>query len=57
MKLLGNSINGKIFQVIHNLYQNIKSCVMYSGNQSNFFQSFLGVRQGENLSPVLFSLF
>ena len=57
MKLLGNSINGKIFQVIHNLYQNIKSCVMYSGNQSSFFQSFCGVRQGENLSPVLFSLF
>ena len=57
MKLLGNSINGKIFQVIHNLYQNIKSCVMYSGDQSNFFQSFWGVRQFENLSPVLFSLF
>ena len=57
MKLLGNSINGKIFQIIFNLYQNIKSCVMYSGSQSSFFQSFCGVRQGENLSPVLFSLF
>ena len=57
MKLLGNSINGKMFQVIHNLYQNIKSCVMYLGSQSSFFQSFCGVRQGENLSPVLFSLF
>ena len=57
MKLLGNSINGKMFQVIHNLYQNIKSCVVYSGSQSSSFQSFCGVRQGENLSPVLFSLF
>ena len=57
MKLLGNSINGKMFQVIHNFYQNIKSCVVYSGSQSSSFQSFCGVRQGENLSPVLFSLF
>ena len=57
MKLLGNSINGKIFRTIYNLYQNIKSCVKYSGNQSGFFQSYCGVRQGENLSPILFSLF
>ena len=57
MKLLANSITGKLFRIIYNLYQNIKSCVMYSGEQSNFFQSHCGVRQGENLSPVLFSLF
>ena len=57
MKLLGNSINGKIFRTIYNLYQNIKSFVKYSGNQSDFFQSYCGVRQRENLSPILFSLF
>ena len=39
------------------MYQDIKSCVKYNGEQSDFFQSFRGVRQGENLSPVLFSLF
>ncbi|MEW8546068.1 MAG: reverse transcriptase family protein [Candidatus Thiodiazotropha sp.] len=57
MKLLSNNINGKIFRVIFNLYQNIKSCIIYSGKQSGFFQSYCGVRQGENLSPILFSLF
>ena len=57
MKLLGSGINGTIFRVIYNLYQNIKSCVMYSGEKSNFFNSYWGVRQGENLSSVLFSLF
>ena len=57
MKLLSNNINGKIFRVIHNMYRNIKSCVMYAGDQSSFFPSFKGVRQGENLSPILFSLF
>ena len=57
MKLLGNGIQGKMFRVIYNLYRNIKSCVSHSGEQSAFFQSYCGVRQGENLSPVLFSLF
>ena len=57
MKLLGHGINGKIFRVIYNLYQNIKSCIMYSGELSDFFRCYCSVRQGENLSPVLFSLF
>ena len=35
MKLFGNGINGKLFRVIYNLCQNIKSCVMYSGKHSN----------------------
>ena len=57
MKLLGNNINGKCFKIIYNLYQNIKSCIKYSGKQSAFFLSHRGVRQGKKLSPVLFCLF
>ena len=57
MKLISNNINGKIFRVIHNMYKNIKSCVSFNGVQSSFFQSFRGVRQGENLSPILFAIF
>ena len=30
---------------------------MDSGIQSDFFESHVGVRQGENLSPLLFALF
>ena len=56
-KLLKNDINGKFFHIIYNMYQGIKSCIAFNGNQSSFFQSFRGVRQGENLSPVLFALF
>ena len=41
MKLLGSGINRKIFRVIYNLYQNIKSCVMHSGEKkTNFFNSY-----------------
>ena len=39
------------------MYQNIKSCVLFSGQSSNFFNSDIGVRQGDNLSPLLFSIF
>ena len=39
------------------MYKGIKSCVSYNGVQSSFFSSFRGVRQGENVLPVLFALF
>ena len=41
------------FSVIVNMYRDIKSCVSVAGEKSAFFHSFSGVRQGENLSPVL----
>ena len=56
-KLLKNEINGKFFRVIYNLYQNIKSCVTINNSNSTFFESYIGLRQGENLSPILFSIF
>ena len=58
-KLLSQNVDGKIFRIITNLYSQIKSCVMNrcTGERSEFFGSFSGVRQGENLSPLLFSLF
>ena len=39
------------------MYRNIKSCVSVNGKSSNFFPCNIGVRQGENLSPLLFSIF
>ena len=56
-KLISNGIQGKILNVIKNLYAQIKSCVFLNGEKSEFFVSTRGVRQGENLSPLLFSLF
>ena len=56
-KLLENNVNGKFFKVIKNLYSNVKSCVSVNNELSPFFGSYCGVRQGENLSPVLFSLY
>ena len=54
---MDNSIYGKFFRIIYNLYQQIKSCVILNDSVSAFFTSRCGLRQGENLSPVLFFIF
>ena len=56
-KLLGMGINGKIINVIRNLYSHAKSCVKLDGKLSEYFSCNVGVRQGENLSPLLFAIF
>ena len=56
-KLFMSGIKGKLYNVIVNMYKNIKSCVSHDGKLSDYFVSFSGVRQGENLSPFLFALF
>ena len=57
LKLLENNIDGKILKVIHNIYDKAKSQVKVNNKLSDTFVSLLGVRQGENLSPILFSIF
>jgi hypothetical protein len=39
------------------MHTGVKSCVQYNGSQSDFFPCLTGVRQVENLSPFLFSIF
>ena len=56
-KLLCTNIDGKMLKIIHCLYANAKSAVRIGNLKSGSFSSNIGVRQGENLSPVLFSLF
>ena len=56
-KLLFNSVNGKFFRIVTSMYDNIKSCVKFNNETSAFFASQCGVRQGENLSPMLFALY
>ena len=56
-KLLQNNVDGKFFKVIKNMYNNVKSCIKLDESFSPNFVAEMGVRQGENLSPILFSLF
>ena len=51
------NINGQILNVIKNLYSNAKCYVKMNGKLSNVFKSEIGDRQGDNLSPWLFSIY
>jgi hypothetical protein len=56
-KLLNTGINGPVLNIIKELYARAKSCVRFNNSQSDLFQCDVGVRQGENLSPLLFAIF
>ena len=43
-KLINIGFNGKLFNVIKNIYDNAKSCVRSNGQMSDFFNSEIGVR-------------
>ena len=44
-------------KLIYNLYQNTKACIKLNNSISASFNCNIGVRQGDNLSPLLFALF
>ena len=56
-KLLSHNINGKMFDFIFNMYNHIKSRIVCNDDTSEFFPCANGVRQGENMSAFLFSLY
>ena len=56
-KLLANSIGRKVIKSIYSIYNKAKSCISMSGKTSGYFACETGVRQGENISPLLFSIF
>ena len=56
-KLIKAGITGQMYTPIYNMYQDIRSCVGVNGECSDFFSSSIGVRQGEDLTPMLFSIF
>ena len=39
------------------MYIHIKSCISLNGECSEYFQCHQGLRQGDYLSPILFSLY
>ena len=39
------------------MYKSAKSCITTNGAMSDFFTCNVGVRQGENLSPLLFAVY
>ena len=56
-KLLQMGASSKLVKMLQSMYENVKSCVKVNGTLTDSFDSYLGVKQGEPLSPLLFILF
>ena len=56
-KLVKLGLRGNILNIVKSMYENAKSRVKFCDKIGNEFFCSLGVRQGECLSPLLFSLF
>ena len=57
LKLYKVGIDGKVLRIIRDMYDKVKSCVRACNNYSEFFEYAVGLRQGEIMSPILFSLY
>ena len=56
-KLIKIGVRGKILNVMRGMYSSVKFRVKYQNELSSEFECYLGVRQGECLSPFLFSMY
>jgi len=56
-RLLSYGIQGKIYKAVTSLYQNTSCCLKINNYLTPWFYTNTGVKQGDNLSPTLFSLF
>jgi hypothetical protein len=55
-KMFLNNINGNMYQVIFDMYQNIKSCLFYDGKKSEYFPCEIGTDKGK-MNPHFYSLY
>ena len=56
-KLAKIGINGKMYNAISALYSNPRSRIILNDHETDYFDCPIGVKQGDCLSPTLFSIF
>ena len=57
LKLFNSNISSKFINIMQSMYSSLNSCVRLSDGLSSSFRSNAGLKQGCNLSPMLFDLF
>ena len=50
-------IGGKFYHTIKSMYSSDQFCIKLSNFVTEYFQSNIGVRQGDGMSPILFNVF
>ena len=56
-KLLREGVSTKLTKAFKSMYETVKACIRYKSEMSNFFDSNIGVKQGDQSSILLFLLF
>ena len=56
-KLLLSGVSSKFICILQDMYKSVKTCIKVNGSLTEYFDSYMGVKQGEPLSPLLFILF
>ena len=56
-KLLKENATAKFVKALCSMYTVIKSCIRYQSCRSQFFNSHVGLKQGDTSSPLLFMMF
>ena len=56
-KLITNGISKKFVKILHNMYSKLNVCVQLKSGLTFPFPSKIGLKQGCNLSPILFNIF
>jgi exonuclease III len=56
-KLLSVGVGCKLVRMLKSLYKSVELCVKFNGETSTLFESLIGLKQGEPLSPILFLFF
>ena len=57
LRLLQNKVDGKFYYAIKSLYAHPQYCVQVNNLVTDWFVSNNGVKQGDSLSPTLFSIY
>ncbi len=56
-KLMQYGASTKTVNMLRKIYESVKSCVRVNSEYTDFFESHMGLKQGEPLSPLLFLFF
>ena len=56
-KMLNSNITGRFFNVIKSMYSSTKAYIRFNGMRSDTYISNTGIKQGYNLSCLIFALY